>query len=62
MALYKNTVTDLLWDVLSKLMVIEELNSFRLVGGTSSSLLLGYRKSIDIDFLLMPNTVQSTSI
>ena len=50
MALYKNTVTDLLWDVLSKLMVIEELNSFRLVGGTSLSLLLGHRKSIDIDF------------
>ncbi len=50
MALYKNTVTDLLWDVLSKLMVIEELNSFRLVGGTSLSLLLGYRISIDIDF------------
>ena len=34
MKIYKNTVSDLLWEVLSKLMTFEELKSFRLVGGT----------------------------
>ena len=49
MKLFKNTVSDLLWEVLSKLMTFEELKSFRLVGGTSLSLLLGHRISVDID-------------
>ena len=49
MNIYKNTVSDLLWELLSALMTFDELISFRLVGGTSLSLLLGHRKSIDID-------------
>jgi predicted nucleotidyltransferase component of viral defense system len=49
MKIYRNTVSDLLWEVLIKLMTIEELKSFRLVGGTSLSLLLGHRMSDDID-------------
>ncbi len=39
----------MLWEVLTKLMTIEELNTFRLVGGTSLSLLFGHRISVDID-------------
>ncbi len=49
MNFYKNTVSDLLWETLVTLMSYEELNSFRLVGGTSLSLLLGHRVSVDID-------------
>ena len=49
MKIYKDTVSDLLWEVLSKLMTLEKLKSFRLVGGTSLSLLLGHRISLDID-------------
>ena len=49
MKIYKTTVSDLLWEVLTKLMTSEELKSFRLVGGTSLSLLLGHRTSVDID-------------
>lgn len=49
MELYLNTVSDLLWSSLKQLMLIEEFNSFRIVGGTSLSLQLGHRKSIDID-------------
>ena len=49
MKLYLNTVSDLLWDSLNTLMSLEEFNSFRLVGGTSLSLQLGHRESIDID-------------
>jgi predicted nucleotidyltransferase component of viral defense system len=49
MNIFKNTVSDLLWEILLKLMSFEELNSFRLVGGTSLSLLLGHRLSVDID-------------
>lgn len=47
--LYLNTVSDLLWNALIKLMSLEEFNSFRLVGGTSLSLQLGHRESSDID-------------
>lgn len=47
MNLYLNTVSDLLWDALNKLMSLEVFNSFRLVGGTSLSLQLGHRGSID---------------
>ncbi|MCW3805719.1 nucleotidyl transferase AbiEii/AbiGii toxin family protein [Plebeiibacterium marinum] len=49
MKIYKETVSDLLWETLNKLMNLKELESFRLVGGTSLSLLLGHRISIDID-------------
>lgn len=49
MKVYKNTVTDTLWSSLTKLMDISEFHSFRLVGGTSLSLLLGHRMSVDID-------------
>ncbi|WP_339917961.1 nucleotidyl transferase AbiEii/AbiGii toxin family protein [Yeosuana marina] len=49
MPLHLNTVSDLLWESLTTLMAIEEFNSFRLVGGTSLSLQLGHRESIDID-------------
>lgn len=49
MKIYRNTVTDTLWEVLEELMGWEEVEPFRLVGGTSLSLLLGHRKSVDID-------------
>lgn len=49
MALYLNTVSDLLWDSLNTLMDIEDFNDFRIVGGTSLSLQLGHRASVDID-------------
>ncbi|MBP2833861.1 nucleotidyl transferase AbiEii/AbiGii toxin family protein [Aquimarina sp. U1-2] len=49
MNFHKNTVSDALLRILSKLMAFDELKSFRLVGGTSLSLLLGHRVSIDID-------------
>lgn len=49
MNFYRNTDSDLLWDTLLKLMSSEELSSFRLVGGTSLSIQLGHRKSVDID-------------
>lgn len=49
MELYLNTVSDLLWNSLKQLMSIDEFNSFRLVGGTSLSLQIGHRESIDID-------------
>ena len=48
-ALHKNTVSDNLWVSLNKLMKIEELKNFRLVGGTSLSLQIGHRMSVDID-------------
>ncbi len=47
--IHKETVTDLLWSSLITLMNIESLKSFRLVGGTALSLLIGHRMSIDID-------------
>ena len=49
MDLHLNTVSPLLWDSLKSLMRIEAFNSFRIVGGTSLSLQLGHRESIDID-------------
>ena len=49
MRLHLNTVSDLLWDSLKKIMSINEFNCFRLVGGTSLSLQLGHRESVDID-------------
>jgi len=49
MDLHVTTVSDLLWNTLKQLMLIEEFNRFRIVGGTSLSLQLGHRESIDID-------------
>jgi predicted nucleotidyltransferase len=43
------TTSDELLDVLSTLMRLTSLLNFRLVGGTALSLLLGHRKSEDID-------------
>jgi hypothetical protein len=47
--LHYNTVNDLLKDCLIKLMASNEFEAFRLVGGTSLSLQLGHRVSVDID-------------
>lgn len=49
MILQKQTVSDTLWNSLTILMQQEELKDFRLVGGTSLSLQLGHRMSVDID-------------
>lgn len=43
------TISDLLKRILFDLMSMEELNSFRLVGGTALSLHIGHRMSVDID-------------
>lgn len=48
-SLYYNTVTPLLLNVLKKIMAVEELKLFRVVGGTALSLQLGHRESVDID-------------
>lgn len=47
--MYWNTVSPLLKDVLIKLMKSELFTAFRLVGGTSLSLQMGHRESVDID-------------
>ena len=47
--LYYKTVNNLLKDVLLQLMAAKEFKNFRLVGGTSLSLQIGHRESIDID-------------
>ncbi len=47
--LFYNTVSPLLHDVLKTLMNANELEQFRLVGGTALSLYRGHRLSIDID-------------
>ncbi|MEX1192606.1 MAG: nucleotidyl transferase AbiEii/AbiGii toxin family protein [Brumimicrobium sp.] len=49
MELHLNTVSKLLWSSLKRLMSMEEFDRFRIVGGTSLSLQLGHRESIDID-------------
>lgn len=49
MKLYLESVSPLLFDALQMLMEVEEFNDFRLVGGTSLSLQLGHRESVDID-------------
>ncbi len=58
MKIHKNTVTDQLWEMLMNLMRYDELSSFRLVGGTSLSLLLGHRMSVDIDLFTDANMVR----
>lgn len=47
--LHVETVSELLWSSLSRLMLLEEFNTFRIAGGTSLSLQLGHRESVDID-------------
>lgn len=47
--LHRNTTRPELLQVLDDLMVIPELEPFRLVGGTALSLLRGHRLSVDID-------------
>jgi predicted nucleotidyltransferase component of viral defense system len=47
--LHLNTVSNNLLQVLNTLMQMEELNPFRLVGGTALSLQLGHRLSVDLD-------------
>ena len=46
---YKNTVSEELLETAQLLTALPELNSFRMVGGTSIALQLGHRKSVDID-------------
>ena len=53
--LYWNTVNHRLTDTLEQLMSAEELSAFRLVGGTSLSLQLGHRQSVDIDLFTDAN-------
>ncbi|MFP8894087.1 nucleotidyl transferase AbiEii/AbiGii toxin family protein [Chryseobacterium sp. EZn1] len=47
--LYKETVSNEMWELLQKLMKDEKLKDFILVGGTALSLKIGHRKSVDID-------------
>lgn len=47
--MYYNTVNDLLKNTLQILMASEVFANFRLVGGTSLSLQIGHRMSVDID-------------
>ncbi len=47
--MYYNTVNDLLKNTLQILMASEVFADFRLVGGTSLSLQIGHRMSVDID-------------
>ena len=47
--LHYNTIKKELHAVLNRLMVAKEFEAFRLVGGTSLSLQLGHRISVDID-------------
>lgn len=53
--LYWNTVSSLLKDCLLTLTDAEELEDFRLVGGTALSLYLGHRLSVDIDLFTDAN-------
>jgi hypothetical protein len=50
--LRRQTVSDTLWDSFSVLMKMDLLQPFRLVGGTSLSLQLGHRMSVDIDLFI----------
>ena len=47
--LHKETVSKEIWELLQRLMKDEILKDFNLVGGTSLSLQIGHRLSIDID-------------
>lgn len=47
--LYKETVTQEMWELLQRLMKDEKLKEFNLVGGTALSLMIGHRLSVDLD-------------
>lgn len=47
--LYKETVTQEMWELLQRLMKDEKLKEFNLVGGTALRLMIGHRLSIDLD-------------
>ncbi len=49
MKLFLETVSSEMMDLLRKLMEIDELTPFRLVGGTALALQFGHRTSVDID-------------
>ena len=49
--LQTQTVVPELMELLRKLMKVEAFSNFYLVGGTSLSLQMGHRNSIDIDLL-----------
>src|SRR5690606_15234287 len=51
-SLFYGTVTNLLKDSLITLMESSALTKFRLVGGTSLSLQIGHRISVDIDLFI----------
>ncbi|MBV8390761.1 MAG: nucleotidyl transferase AbiEii/AbiGii toxin family protein [Mucilaginibacter sp.] len=48
--LREETVQPATLELLKKIVLLPELNQFRLVGGTALSLQFGHRKSIDLDF------------
>jgi hypothetical protein len=48
--LRKETVTAGTLDLIKTLMADDKLKDFNLVGGTALALIIGHRKSIDIDF------------
>lgn len=56
MRLHYEMVSEELKVTLHQLMKIDELNAFRLVGGTNLALQLGHRSSIDIDLFAGGNT------
>lgn len=56
--LHTSTVEPGTFSILKRLMSIEKLNSFYLVGGTCLSLRYGHRKSIDLDLF---TTIEFTS-
>lgn len=47
--IYRETVSEALWEQLQKLMKDELFKEFVLVGGTALSLKIGHRESVDID-------------
>jgi len=53
--LQKQTVEPNTLSILEEIMEIEALSSYNLVGGTALSLLLGHRKSIDLDLFSNEN-------
>lgn len=50
--LHVETVSRDMWSLLQRLMADEALKGFVLVGGTSLSLKMGHRKSVDIDLFM----------
>lgn len=47
--LHRETVSQVLLDLLQRLFSFHELDEFVLVGGTALSLRIGHRRSVDID-------------